>query len=219
MDNAGTDQGTQGQPLMKLRYSPTSPYVRMVMVTLHETGRAGAVELIPTNVWDPGTDIAGDNPLGKVPALILDDGTTYIDSSMICEYLDSRHDGAKLYPAPGPERWSTLRRYWLAKGVIDATIDRVVEVGRRPEELRWPQWLERRKAATGRALDLLEREVPSLGDGVTIAHVGLGCALGYLDLRFPGDDWRTGRPNLARWYDDGFARRPAMVATVPQDPA
>lgn len=204
---------------MKLRHSPTSPYVRMVMVTLHETGQAGSVELVPTNVWDPSTDIARNNPLGKVPALILGDGTTYIDSSMICEYLDSLHGGPKLYPAAGADRWRALQLYWLAKGVIDATIDRVVEVGRRPPELRWPEWLERRKAATGRALDLLEREVSSLGDAVTIAHVGIGCALGYLDLRFPGDEWRTGRQKLTAWYDEGFARRPSMVATVPKDPA
>lgn len=204
---------------MKLRHSPTSPYVRTVMVTLHETGQADEVELLPTNVWDSETDIARDNPLGKVPALILDDGTTYIDSSMVCEYLDSLHDGRKLYPAPGPERWRALRLYWLAKGVIDASVDRVVEIGRRPKDLQWPEWLRRRKTATARALDLLESEVPHLAGDVTIGQVALGVALGYLDFRFPADEWRTGRPNLAAWYDDGFAKRPSMVATVPKDPA
>lgn len=203
---------------MKLRHSPTSPYVRTVMVTLHETGQAGEVELLPTNVWDPETDIARDNPLGKVPALTLSDGTTYVDSSMICEYLDSRHDGPNLYPAPGPDRWRALRLYWLAKGIIDASVDRVVEVGRRPKELQWPEWLRRRKTATARALDLLESEAPQLGEDVTIGQVALGVALGYLDFRFPADEWRSGRPRLAAWYDDGFASRPSMVATVPKDP-
>jgi len=204
---------------MKLRHSPTSPYVRTVMATLHETGQVGEVELLPTNVWDSETDIARDNPLGKVPALILDDGTTYIDSSMICEYLDSLHDGHNLYPTPGPERWRALRLYWLAKGILDASVDRVVEIGRRPKDLQWPEWLRRRKTATARALDLLESEVPDFPGDVTIGHVALGVALGYLDFRFPADEWRTDRPNLAAWYDDDFARRPSMTATVPKDPA
>lgn len=203
---------------MKLRHSPTSPYVRTVMVTLHETGQAGEVELLSTNVWDPDTDIARDNPLGKVPALTLNDGTTYIDSSMICEYLDSLHSGRRLYPAAGKERWRALRLYWLAKGVIDASVDRVIEIGRRPKELQWADWLSRRETATARALDLLESDTQQLAGEVTIAHVALGVALGYLDFRFPADEWRSGRPNLTAWYDDGFAGRPSMLATVPKDP-
>lgn len=203
---------------MKLRHSPTSPYVRTVMVTLHETGQAGEVELLSTNVWDPDTDIARDNPLGKVPALTLNDGTTYIDSSMICEYLDSLHSGRRLYPAAGKERWRALRLYWLAKGVIDASVDRVIEIGRRPKELQWADWLSRRETATARALDLLESDTQQLAGEVTIAHVALGVALGYLDFRFPADDWRSGRPDLTAWYDEEFAKRPSMLATVPKDP-
>ena len=89
---------------MKLRFSPLSPYVRKVSVTLIETGLEDRVENILTNVWDPETDIADNNPLGKVPALILDDGQVLYDSHVICEYLDSLHDGEKLFPASGPAR-------------------------------------------------------------------------------------------------------------------
>jgi len=97
---------------MKLRHSPTSPFVRKVMVTLHETGLIGRVELVPTNVWDPATDLGEENPVGKVPALIADDGTVYVESVMICEYLDSLHDGPKMYPAQGPARWPASTGWW-----------------------------------------------------------------------------------------------------------
>lgn len=203
---------------MKLRFSPTSPYVRKVTVTLRETGQFDDVEIVQTNSWDPATDLPRDNPLGKVPALILDDGTVYMESAMICEYLDSLHGGARLYPAAGPARWQALRLHALANGMIDATIDRVVD-SRRPEGLQWDGWTERRKTATARTLDILEQEVEPLGgDAITIGHVTLGCALGYLDLRAPADGWRDGRPKLAAWYAD-FATRDSMTATVPKDPA
>ncbi len=203
---------------MKLRYSPTSPYVRKVMVTLHETGLIDQVALVTTNVWDTATDIYDTNPLGKVPALTLEDGTVYVDSPMICEFLDSLHDGVSLFPAPGPPRWRTLRLQALADGVLDASVDRVVEIGRRPKELQWPDWLARRKASTARTLDLLEREASTFSEDACIGKIALGCALGYVDFRFAGDQWRNGRPTLAAWYDDGFAKRPSMVATVPKDP-
>ncbi len=203
---------------MKLRFSPTSPYVRKVMVTLHETGLIDQVKLVATNVWDAATDISDTNPLGKVPALTLDDGTVFVDSPMICEYLDSLHDGVSLYPAPGPLRWRTLRLQALADGILDASVDRIIEIGRRPKELRWPDWLDRRKTSTARTLDLLEREAPTFIEDACIGKVALGCALGYVDFRFADDQWRDGRPNLAAWYDNGFAKRPSMVATMPKDP-
>lgn len=203
---------------MKLCFSQTSPYVRKVVVCLHETGQIDQVELVPTNVWDPATGITDTNPLGKVPALTLDDGTVYVDSPMICEYLDSLHDGVSLYPARGPARWATLRLQALADGILDASIDRIIEIGRRPKELQWADWLERRKTSTARTLDLLEREVPTFFEEACIGQITLGCALGYVDFRFAGDRWRDGRPKLAAWYDDGFATRPSMIATVPKDP-
>ena len=95
---------------MKLRYSPASPHVRKVAVVAHETGLIDRLEIVPTNVWASDTDIGRDNPLGKVPALTTDGGEVLFDSPVICEYLDSLHDGAKLYPPSGGARWTALRR-------------------------------------------------------------------------------------------------------------
>jgi glutathione S-transferase len=202
---------------MKLRYSPTSPYVRKVVVVALETGLDGRIERIPTSVWDPATDIGDDNPLGKVPALITDGGEVLYDSPVICEYLDSLHDGAKLFPAVGGARWTALRRQALADGILDAAVGRLLE-GKRPDGERSNGWIDRYIGVICRSLDVLEDEADALGDGVSIGHVTIGCALGYLDFRFADDAWRTGRPALADWYD-GFAERRSVIATIPEDPA
>lgn len=201
---------------MKLRFSPTSPFVRKVTVTLHETGLADGVQLITTNVWDPATDIAEDNPVGKVPALVADDGTVYVESDMICAYLDSLHDGPKLIPAEGPARWRVMRLQALADGIMDSAVDRIKET-RRPEDKQWDGLHERRRAGVDRTLDLLESEAGDLGDGANAGTIALGCALGYQELRFPNEDWRNARPKLASWYEK-FSARPSMRATVPQQP-
>jgi len=203
---------------MKLRYSTTSPYVRKVTVSAIETGLDAKIARVPTLTAEPGSGLAKDNPLGKVPALILDDGTAIFDSPVICEFLDGLHAGAKLVPQ-GPARWTALRRQALADGVLDAAVLRMQE-GRRPEGERSPAWMEKQRAVIGRALDAFEAEAGALGDPagpVTIGHLTIGVALGYLDFRFGSDNWRASRPKLARWYE-GFSERPSMRATVPHDP-
>ncbi len=201
---------------MKLRFSPTSPYVRKVTVMAHETGLAGQLDLVATNVWDSATDIGADNPLGKVPALILDDATVLFDSPVICEYLDGLHDGAKLFPPAGPERWAALRLQALADGALDASILRLLE-GKRAAALQSVAWIGRQKAAVGRVLDTLEREVEALDGPLTIGVIAVGCLLGYLDFRFGDDNWRQGRAGLATWYEV-YAVGESMAATVPKDP-
>lgn len=202
---------------MKLRFSPTSPFVRKVTVALHETGQFAGVEMIPTDVWNPDSDIARHNPVGKVPALVADDGTVYTESSVICEYVDSLHGGAKLYPASGPERWRVLRLQALADGIIGAAVDRIIET-RRPADRQWDGWQERRRTGIDHTLDLLESEAQELGDTANGGTIALGCALGYLDFRFAAENWRDGRPKLAAWYEK-FAARPAMQATLPKMPS
>lgn len=202
---------------MKLRYSPTSPFVRKVTVALYETGQMDKVELVETDVWDPATDIAKDNPVGKVPALVADDGTVYVESSMICEYVDSLHGGQKLIPADGPARWRVLRLQALADGILDSAVDRVKET-RRPEDKQWDGLHERRLGGIERTLDLLESEAGELGAGADAGTIALGCALGYLDLRFPDENWRGARPKLAAWYET-FSARPSMQATIPRMPS
>lgn len=201
---------------MKLRFSPTSPYVRKVLVAAHEVGLANKIEKVETNVWDPNTDVASDNPLGKVPALITDSGVVLCDSPLICEYLDSLHGGAKLIPAEGADRWRVLNLAALGSGIMDAAVARVIETRMRPENLRWNDWLVRQKGKIGRALDALEIQAAAgmLDNPVNMAGIVAGCALGYLDFRFAEDGWRSGRKALDAWYAT-FAQRPSMTATQP----
>ena len=144
---------------MKLRYSPTSPYVRKVTVTALETGLHDRIERLPTDIREPRADFLADNPLGKVPTLITDDGLPLFDSRVICEYLDSLHDGHKLFPVDVPARWRTLRLMALADGILDAAVLRRMET-LRPEKEQSAAWIERQKAKVTRGLDMLEREVP-----------------------------------------------------------
>ena len=200
---------------MKLRFSATSPYVRKVMATAHETGLESRIERVPAAVWAPDTDIAKHNPLGKVPALITSEGEVLYDSPVICEYLDSLHKGPKLFPAAGTARWKTLKLQALADGILDAAILRRLE-GQRPPAQRSQAWLARQTAAVKRGMDALEAEAARWGDALTIGQIAAGCACGYLDFRFGQEDWRPGRPRLAAWYQH-FAERPSMQATAPKE--
>ena len=202
---------------MKLRYSPTSPFVRKVVVTAIEAGISERIERIPTNTRDPANGLAVDNPLSKVPALVTDDGEALYDSPVICEYLDHMHAGAKLFPPPGAARWTALRRQALADGLIDAAILRMLE-NRRSEDLRSTEWMDKQKGKMEQALDALEADAASFGDGFDIGHIALGCALGYVALRFPDDGWRSGRPTLVKWFE-AVSKRPSMSETVPKEPA
>ncbi len=200
---------------MKLRYSPLSPFVRKVTVTLIETGLEDKVERIPTDVWNPETDIAKDNPLGKVPTLILDDGKVLYDSPVICEYLDGLHDGEKLFPASGEARWRALRLLALGDGMTDAGIARLLE-SRRPGEFQYDKWMNRQTTVVFRAMDALEGEVEGLETGFGIGQISVACSLGWLDFRFPDLDWRQDRPGLADWFE-GVYERPSMMQTVPKE--
>ena len=201
---------------MKLYHSPASPFVRKALVAAHELGLADAIEIVPV-AMTPVKSVPAlndENPLGKIPALVLDDGTALYDSPVICEYLDTRHDGSRLFPAEGPERWTALRRQALADGLLDAAILCRYETFLRPEERQWTDWIEGQRSKFRRALDALEGEAEDFGDTVDIGTVSAGCAADYLDFRSLDDGWREGRPHLAAWLE-GFAARPSMQATRP----
>ena len=202
---------------MKLRFSPTSPYVRKVRASSIELGLEDRIELVATNPWDAGTDLRTDNPLGKVPALLLDDGTPLFDSPVICEYLDHLGGAPRLYPPVGRARWQALRLQAMADGILDACVLRFLERKRAPQ-MQSNEWQARQQAAVTGALDCMEQEVVSWSDAVTIGQIAAGCALGYIDFRFADDGWRAGRPRLTRWYED-FCQRPSMTQTVPRDPS
>jgi glutathione S-transferase len=200
---------------MRLYHAPTSPFVRKVMVLLHECGQAGAVELAAAsgNPLDPGTMPLAQNPLGKIPCLERPDGPPLFDSRVICRYLDHRL-GAGLYPDP-PRLWQTLTLEAMADGICEAAVLMRYETHVRPAAARLPDWTEAQWAKIARALDALEHSwLPHLAGALCMGQVAVACALGYLDLRHDARGWRDGRPGL-----DAFAARMAaresLKATVP----
>jgi glutathione S-transferase len=198
---------------MKLRFSGASPFVRKVMIQALETGLDSKIERITTATTDPV--LAKENPLSKVPSLTLDDGSHLYDSPVICEYLDSLHNGAKMFPAAGPARWTALRRQALGDGMMDAAVARRGE-SRRPANEQSPSAMAVQRAKVTTGLDVLEADADKLGSGIDIGLISIACALGYLDFRFASEDWRKGHPKLARWFES-FAKRPSMQSTVAKD--
>lgn len=198
--------------MMKLHWSPRSPYVRKVMIVAHELGLADRIETVRTVVGGttPHADLMRQNPLGKIPTLVLDDGTVLYDSPVICEYLDTLHDGPKLFPT-WPERLTALRRLALGDGMLDIALAWVGERFR-PVERQSGQHMALWEAKLRACVDALETEVEALGFGaLTIGHIGIGVGLSYLDFRFGDLRWRDGHPQLATWHET-FAARPSVAA-------
>ena len=202
---------------MKLYHSPTSPYVRKVMLTLHLTGQLGDVELIPGS----GTPLASNpetlkaNPLGKVPCLVTDAGDAIYDSRVICRYLDWRGKGG-LYPE-GADLFPVLTAEALADGIIDAGLLGVYEWRLRPEDKRFQPYVDGQVGKITRGLDVMEQAAVVLDGPVNAAKVAAGACLGYMDFRYPQLNWRDTRPKLAAWFE-GFAATSAMqVTAIPAD--
>jgi glutathione S-transferase len=190
--------------MMKLHWSPRSPYVRKVMVVAHELGLAERLECVRTVVGGtaPHLELMRENPLGKIPTLVLGDGTIIYDSPVICEYFDTLHDGPKLFPA-WPERLTALRRLALGDGILDIALASVGERFRPAERLA--------------CVDALEGEADALaGSAFSIGHIGIGIAVSYLDFRFGDLRWREGHPRLAAWHAT-FDARPSVQANLPVD--
>jgi glutathione S-transferase len=200
---------------MKLRYSATSPYVRKVMMTAIEKGVRDRLELEPTNAWSPDTDLPGDNPLGKVPALVPDEGGALYDSPVICEYLDQLGSGPALFPPAGPARWTALRLQALGDGICDAAVSCRLEETR-PEGERSAKWAARQRAAIARGTAALEAELDALRGPLTIGTLAALAALGYLDFRFAAEDWRARNPGLAAWFEEASARESYRATQPPE---
>jgi glutathione S-transferase len=200
---------------MKLYWSSRSPFVRKVMVFAHECGLAGRIECERTlvSMARPNTALLGINPTGKIPTLLLDDGSALYDSTVICEYLDSLHDSAKLFPPSGPARWTALRRHALGSNLLDNLMLWRNET-LRPQSQQSAETLAAFETKVRNAVAALDREADLLAaDAVGIGHVAIACALGYTDFRFAALGWRSGNNRIARWYD-AFAQRPSMTATA-----
>lgn len=198
---------------MKLFYSPTSPYARKVRMLAIEKGLDGSIETVTLDVSKPTLALLATNPLGKVPALLLDNGEALFDSPVICRYLDSLAAPA-LIPPTGWQQWEVLRWEALADGMTDAAYNLVMEQRSRPEHERSPPTMARWAAEITRTLHYIETRLDSLGDKLTLAHIALGAALGYLDFRLPQLLQESGCTQVTGWYEE-FRQRPAMQATQP----
>ena len=200
---------------MQLYTSPTTPFGRKAMLMLLESGLAEQTTLheVTGNPIDPGSMPVDRNPLGKIPALVLEDGRTLYDSRVICRYLDDRAK-AGLYPQ-GEALWDVLTLEATADGIIEAAVLIFYESRLRPEELRHAPWVEGQWAKAARALDAIETGwMPLLNGPLTAAHLALAAALGYLDFRHAARNWRTGHPQLEAWAK-AIAARPSLLATRP----
>jgi len=200
--------------LMILRSSPASPFARKVKIAAHVLGLIDKIDIIVADTLNPEDPLRTRNPLGKIPALTLDDGTTLYDSRVIVEYLDHVAGGGKIIPETGKERFEVLTLQALADGVMDAALLQVYETRFRDEDKRSSKWVEHQSGKVTRGLDALEVHVPHLSPVPNLGAITVACALGYLDLRF-GEGWRTGRPRLTAWLADFAARVPGYAATMP----
>ncbi|MGH1481037.1 MAG: glutathione S-transferase [Geminicoccales bacterium] len=201
---------------MKLHFALASPYVRKVRAVAIELGLDDRIELLERAITpvSPEEALNADNPLGKIPCLIADDGQAFYDSRVICEYLDSLTNGKKMLPEEGVVRFTALRRQALADGILDAAVGKRYETFLRPGDVQWQPWIEAQTAKYNQALDQLEGDAASFGETVDIGTIAIACAAGYMDFRYGGENWRKGRDNLAAWYG-AFAKRPSMMTTAP----
>lgn len=183
-----------------LRSSPLSPFGRKVKLALDHLGLAGRVEVVVADTMDAAEVLRKQNPLGKIPALVLDDGMVVYDSRVILEYLDIEAGGNKIIPAEPRAKIAVLTLQALADGLLDALILQRYEAMFRPEDRREPRWLDHQRGKVARGMARLEAEPPALD--INVGTLALACALGYQDIRFEGA-WRAEYPRLVAWLD-GF---------------
>jgi glutathione S-transferase len=199
---------------MRLYYSETSPYARKVRLVVREKHLCDRVQELVSNPFDDPPELTAANPLGKVPALVLDNGDSLFDSPLLCAYLDSLSPDPRLIPEAGPERWRVLRWEALSDGILDAAYNLVME-RRRPQGDSSLDWMQRWIKEIGRSLNQVETQIGGLPSTLSLSQLALGSALGYLDFRLPDLAWRGGREGSAAWYK-GFAERPSMLETWPK---
>ncbi len=199
--------------MITLLSASASPFVRKVRVLILETGQDDVtIQDVATTPFATAAEVAAANPVGKIPALIRDDGPTIYDSRVITRFLDAR---AKSGLYPDHQLWDTLTLEATADGIMDAAVSMAYEKRLRPEEFWYDPWLDAQWAKIARALDAIDtRWMAHLHGPLDMSHIAVGCALGYLDLRHGDRDWRKGRDVLAAW-EARFAERDAMRATVP----
>jgi glutathione S-transferase len=200
--------------VMRLIYSPASPFVRKVVVLMYEAGLSDKVTLNPvaTTALNTADDARAANPLGKIPALVRDGDSTIFDSRVICRYLDDLA-GSNLYPAD--RLWDVLTLEALADGIMESAVSMVYEVRLRPENEQSPAWIDAQWSKVTHALAALEADQFAAATGdVNMGQLAVACALGYLDFRHAGRNWQADFPKLAAWQQQ-IGQRASMMATTP----
>jgi glutathione S-transferase len=199
---------------MILRNSPASPFVRKVRIAAELLGLAREITLEAADTTSPSDSVRQQNPLGKIPALVTEDGSVLFDSRVILEYLDHRAGGGRIVPKDAAARFAALRLQALADGIMDASILIIYEGRWRAADKHEPKWVDHQAGKVARALAALEAAPPALDTPPNVGQIALACALGYRDFRFQGS-WRKDHPRLLAWLDGFAARVPAFAATKP----
>jgi glutathione S-transferase len=204
--------------MMILRSSPASPFARKVRIAIALLGFDGETRVEHADPNDFADALRRQNPLGKIPVLIAEDGATYYDSRVILEFLDERAGRSRIVPGDARSRLAALRLQALADGILDASILTVYEARWRAPEHHEKKWLDHQAGKVARSLAVLELNPPALdaasGSLPNVGQIALACALGYRDFRF-GESWRVEHSRLVGWLDDFAARVPAFAATAP----
>jgi glutathione S-transferase len=201
---------------MILRSAAASPFVRKVRIAAAVLGLDSRIHIVAADTADPNDDLRAQNPLGKIPTLILDDGSVLYDSRVIVEYLDHLAGGGRIIPAqPVAARFEVLKLQALADGIMDASVLLVYETRWRDAAKHEPKWIDLQAGKVERALAVLEAAPPRVDALPHVGQIALACALGYRDLRFAGT-WRETHPRLVQFLDQFSAAVPAFAATHPQ---
>lgn len=200
---------------MKLYFTHASPYARSARIVLREHNLQSRVQELVSHPFENAEDFIASNPLGKVPALALDNGQAVMDSEVICAYLD-REQGDGRLSRPLEEDWALKTFYSVCSGLTDTAVLLRVEKTREQQKLRSDFWWQRYQAAIARTLDYLESQLACLPQEQSLAQINLACSLGYLEFRHPELDWRAGRPALAQRVAE-LEARPSFRDTVPSE--
>jgi glutathione S-transferase len=199
--------------MMILRSTPASPFGRKVRIAISLLNLDNDVKVEAADPTNAADSLRQQNPLGKIPALIAEDGIVYYDSRVILDYLDDRAGGGKILPRASAARLAALRLQALCDGILDASILTVYESRWRRPETHEPKWVDHQAGKVARGLAALEAAPPALDSGLpNVGQIALACVCGYRDLRFDGD-WRADHPRLVAWLDAFAAKVPAYAAT------
>jgi glutathione S-transferase len=197
--------------MLILRTSKASPFGRKVKIAASLLNLSDRIQIVDADTMNPEDTLRQQNPLGKIPILVLENGEMLYDSRVIVEYLDHLAGGGRLIPT-GFDRFAILREQALADGIMDAALLQMYEIRFRSEDRREPQWVEYQGDKVRRSLDYAEAHLSTPGSSLHIGQIALACALGYLDLRM-GGRWRESHPKLITWLEDFEARVPAFAKT------